>query len=252
MPITRRRKSSRRRRPGVARGTASYGFVGKEVKHFDTWLPSTALNASAVALTGGEYPVSKLGNSDTAATCMTNPIQSNTEQGRDGKRIMAVSLEISGYISVPTKDDSTMLTTPTKIMIGVVLDKQANGLQAQSEAIWVNPADTGASANVQLSPHMFKNLAYGRKHQILRQKMYTLVPQTVYEGTDSTFEFSGVWKAFHFKIPLNGLIMNFNAVSPSTCSITNCVDNAICVYALSNHTSFAPVISYNARFRFVG
>lgn len=223
----------RRRRPlGVIRSRAA---MGVEKKFYDTALTATALSAATDA-TGGEY--------DPSATSMiSTPAQGDGEQNRDGKQIVAKYVEIKGYITEPASANQTTGIGPRAAMIALVLDKQSNGAQAQSESVFKNLAATAAAA-----PLALRNLENSSRFRILKQEYFTFEegPKLTFDGTN--IETNAVTRHFTWYVPLGNLKINFNA--GTTASIANVVDNSIHVMGFA--TSASMTITYNARLRFIG
>jgi len=94
---------ARRARAMLNRRTA--GFLGIEKKFYDTGLTSAALTAPTDA-TGGEH--------DPSSTSMiSTPAQGDSEQNRDGKRIVIKSVQITGVVRCASQTDQTVSQNAT-------------------------------------------------------------------------------------------------------------------------------------------
>jgi len=83
----------------------SGGFLGIEKKFYDTGLTSAALTAPTDA-TGGEH--------DPSSTSMiSTPAQGDSEQNRDGKRIVIKSVQITGVVRCASQTDQTVSQNAT-------------------------------------------------------------------------------------------------------------------------------------------
>lgn len=214
----------------------SMGFLGIEKKFLDSAKTATAVGAAA-ALTGGEYDPS------TGCTgCLSCPAQGDTEQSRDGKRIVIDSLILKGYV----QQDGSVGEVPEpvlKVFIAVILDTQTNGAQLNSEDVFKN---TLASTDTNSDP--LKNLLFGNRFRILKSQTYDLTPSGI-TGAAATLAHNAVRREFDWYIPFKGgLQVNLNA--GTTADVANVIDNSVHVVAFATTTGCN--IAYNARIRFQG
>jgi len=215
----------------------SMGFLGIEKKFLDTAKGATTV-AAATALTGGEYDPS------TGCTgCLSCPAQGDTEQSRDGKRIVIDSLILKGNIELAANDVATDPYAPHKVFVAVILDTQTNGAQLNSEDVFKS---LGASAALNVNP--VKNLLFGTRFRILKSQVYDLTPVGM-AGTTATYGIQGTRRDFDWYIPFKGgLQVNLNA--GTTADVANVMDNSLHVVAFATVANTA--ISYNGRIRFQG
>jgi len=209
------------------------GFLGIELKYKDSALVSQALVAPTDAA-GGEV--------DPATLLALNAIaQGDGEQERDGKQVCLKSAYVTGIATIPAVANATAGSVLPCVYVALVLDKQTNAAQLNSEDVFTNP---GASAVTAASP--LRDLQYTSRFQVLDSVL--LEPQMIaptYDGTN--IETFGT--QVPFKLSWNGDI------------ITNYVGTTAVVASIQDHSLHliaytAPVtgatISYNARVRFVG
>jgi len=212
------------------------GFMGIEKKFLDTSLGDTAI-AVAAALTGGEYDPSA-----GCTGCLSCPAQGDTEQSRDGKRIVIDSLILKGFVrNAGTASDAVDLAG-IKVFLAVVLDTQTNGAQLNSEDVFKN------TANIDLTNcDPMKNLLFGSRFRILKSQTFDLEPIGV--APAGSIAHNGLRRDFDWYIPFKGgLAVNLNA--GTTANVTNVIDNSLHVVAFSTLTG--ALIGYNARIRFQG
>lgn len=228
-----RRPGMRRRRTAANIRTA--GFLGIENKFYDTSLGATALLAPTDAA-GAEV--------DPSTTSMiSTPAVGDSEQNRDGKRIVINSVQIRGFINAPGALNQTTGQIATSVYVALVLDTQTNGAQMNSEDCFKN---TGAAAILAASP--MRNLLFGPRFKILKSWLINSeAPSLTYDGTN--IEWSGWRKDFDCFLKVN-IPVNFNA--GTTASVANVIDNSLHIIAYTSNASTAPTIGYNARIRFVG
>lgn len=218
------------------RRTYGSAAIRPEVKFYDTNLGATAFVAPTDAA-GGEL--------DPSATSMiSTPPQGTTASERDGKRISCKYLEIKGIVyTVPVNNQATGFAH-LEASVYVVLDTQSNIAQMNSEDCFKN-----LSATAVMAPHPLRNLLFGSRFRVLKQKTFNLDMKTgSYDGTANQIDFSGTHVPFTMFIPLKNLVINFNA--GTTASIVNVVDNSIHVIGFANNVNV--FIQYNSRLRFVG
>lgn len=224
---------ARRARAMLNRRTA--GFLGIEKKFYDTALAGAAL---ATTTTGGEF--------DPSATSMiSTPAQGDSEQNRDGKRIVIKSVMLNGVINCAAQTAQTVIAEPTQVFVALVLDMQTNGAQLNSEDVFKNTS--GATL---LGGSVQRNLLFSTRFRVLKEWSMYFAPQAaVNNASATTVSFTGGSQCFDCFLPLD-LNVNFN--SGTTASVANVIDNSLHVVAFTNSTSMAPTISYNARIRFMG
>lgn len=223
------------RRARAMLNTRTAGFLGIETKFYDTALVAGVLAAPTDA-TGSEF--------DPSATSMiSTPAVGDSEQNRDGKRIIIKNLSIKGVVRFAATINQTVIPNGEQIYLAIVLDTQSNGAQMNSEDCFKN---TGANAALAASPQ--RNLLFANRFRILKEFRFNVpAPAVSWDGTN--IELGGTdiqWETF---LPLN-LPVNFNA--GTTASIANVIDNSLHVICYANNITRAPSISYNARIRFQG
>lgn len=215
---------------------ATMGFMGIEKKFLDMARSETTVGAAG-GLTGGEYDPSS-----GCTGCLSCPAQGDTEQSRDGKRIVIDSLILKGYVRTAA-ETSQAPADQLKIFVSVILDTQTNGAQLNSEDVFKNLLGTVGGA---VCPT--KNLLFGSRFRILKSQVYDLNPPGI-AGTVATLAANGVRRDFDWYIPFKGgLPVNLNA--GTTADVANVIDNSIHVVAFA--TTADNVIAYNARVRFQG
>jgi len=220
------------------------GFLGIEKKFLDTCRTQVAIGA-AVDLTGGEYDPSATsgpgGASGGCVGCLSCPAQGDTEQSRDGKRIVIDSLVIKGNVNF-NSSASQAVTEPVKVFVAIILDSQTNGAQLSSEEVFKN---LSADAVQNCAP--LKNLLSGNRFRILKSHVFDVTPTGIASaGAVARF---GVQREFDWYIPFKGgMPVNLNA--GTTANVGNVIDNSLHVVAFA--TLGTAEICYNARVRFQG
>lgn len=219
----------------AARNIRTAGLLGFEKKYYDTSIVYTNLTA-AVDCTGAEYDPGTV-------LCVSAPAQGAGAQNRDGKKIIAKSIEINGTVSLGAQTNQTAADVSADVLVAVVLDTQTNAAQLNSEDVYTNP-----SADASGLTGALRNLSFGSRFRILKLQHFDFPPMTMsYDGTN--IEQSGQQKTFRWFIPLKDLPINFNSTSASA-GVAQVQDNSIHVIAFT--TSAITALCYNARLRFVG
>jgi len=236
--VKRQRTAQRRRRSSRAfQNVQTGGFLGVEKKFYDTSLTAGPILAPT-ACAGCEY--------DPSTTSMiSTPVQGDGEQNRDGKRIACSTVHIEGVINWPGDATDTDVASGSTVYVALVLDTQSNGAQMNSEDCFKN---TSASAALAATPQ--RNLLFGPRFTVLKKKVFSFIPPGTWKNGANDFITPGKNQTFSWHVPLNGLVINFNA--GTTASIANVIDNSLHMIAFSNNIVQAPTLSYNARLRFVG
>ncbi len=233
------RKRRRRRAPKRRRRTTLNprigGFLGIELKFYDTFLASGVLAENTDASAGEHNP---------SATISLNTVtQGDGESQRDGRNSIVKSLHIKGIINIPVQVNATALDLAPTIFVAIVHDKQTNGALLNSEDVYINPGGTNI-----LGTSLQRNLQFIKRFRVL--KTLTLNPeqqQPVWDGTN--IEITGSQTPFEIHIPNMNIKTNY---SGTTETIANIVDNGLNLIAWTTSTNYAPTISYNSRVRFVG
>jgi len=211
------------------------GFLGIETKFYDTMLVDRAILAPTDA-SGGE--------ADPSATSMiSTPAQGDTEQNRDGKKIVIKNVQVKGSVQKQTIELGANPPGGQTVFVALVLDTQSNGAQMNSEDCFKNTtADTGSAPNV------MRNLLFSSRFRVLKSQIFHLDVPISHFAVDS-FSSPGIRREFDWFIPLN-LNVNFNA--GTTASIANVIDNSLHMICYTNSTNGTPLLNYNARIRFQG
>lgn len=230
-------RAKRRRALKAIANARTAGLLGVERKYYDTALIESAINATTDA-TNGEH--------DPSATSMiSTPAVGDGATNRDGKRIIIDQVEVNGCIEWTAIETGVNPQEIAEVFVALVLDKQTNGAQMNSEDCFVNP---GADTDLAASP--LRNLIQGSRFRVIRQECIHLDPKVTSEGANAFSVFGGSQNFKFFHKFRKGLIVNFNA--GTTASVANVVDNSLHMIAFTNSTSIAPMLNYNARIRFRG
>lgn len=217
--------------------SATAGFLGIEKKFLDTAKAETTV-ASVAALTGGEYDPSV-----GCTGCLSCPAQGDTEQSRDGKRIVIDSLIIKGYLDNVASANVAAYDSQ-KVFVAIILDTQSNGVQFSSEDVFKNLLNIADSA---VSPT--KNLLFGSRFRILKSQLYDVTPIGITAA--GAIAHTGTRRDFDWYIPFKGgLPVNMNA--GTTADVANVIDNSVHVCAFASNPNNVVKIAYNARIRFQG
>lgn len=210
------------------------GFLGIENKFYDTARINGTI-ASAINEAGGELD-------PPTVNCISAPAQGDGETQRDGKSIKILSVHLNGSVSVNGQTGAANIDPSSLIYIALVLDKQTNGAQLNSEDVLVNPGN-----NTLLSPNPLRNLQYSKRFQVLKVVTCMMGPYNVlWDGTNVMQ--GGQIKTWRMDKKLN-LPVTFNN---TTAGVASVVDNSLHVIAFTDNTLAPPLLSYNARIRFVG
>lgn len=230
-------KSAKMAAARMLANASTAGFLGIEKKFLDTTKTDTPV-AGIVGLTGGEYDPS-----GGCTGCLSCPAQGDTEQSRDGKRIVVDSVILKGHVRLNENAGAAQLDS-LKVFVAVILDTQTNGSQLNSEDVFKN-----LSAQITSVVEPMKNLLFGNRFRILKSQVFDLTPSGL-STAGGTSAWCGVQREFDWYIPFKGgLPVNLNA--GTTADVANVIDNSIHVVAFATINATAE-IGYNARIRFQG
>ena len=225
-----------------SRNRRTAGFLGIEVKFFDTSVIGSQL-VSSVSQSGGLHNPVTLG----IPQCLNMVPQGDGEQDRDGRKMMMRSISVNGHLNRNSlASGPTDLEVAPDYFIALVLDTQANGATLNSQDVYQNPS--GLST---LSTAPFRNLQYSQRFTVLATKRIIgrQLSVGVIDATGSgSFDVAGQHYPFRFDKKLAIPVM----FTGTTATIANIVDNTLSILAWTSNNTNPTQISYNARLRFVG
>lgn len=228
-----RRATRRRRRRPANRRTG--GFLGRELKFYDTTLVGANIATSADGA-GIE--------ADPSATIVLNTAtQGDGEQQRDGRKMSMKSIFVSGIVEIGPSTDVTVPEAVPDIAIWLVLDKQTNGATIVSENVFVNK-----SASILGGTSLMRNLQFTSRFRILDKVAFTM-PNPPQSGDSTNFDVQGSTVKWSLSANLKNMGVLFTNTSETVANIT---DNSLHILAVCTSTSMSPTITYNGRLRFVG
>ncbi len=233
---TRRRRFPRRfaRRRNARIG----GFLGIELKFYDTSLNSSAIQATTDASLGEQNP--------SATIALNTVTQGDGESQRDGRKITMRSITIDGTITMAGQSGQSASDAPIPVMIALVLDTQTNGALLNSEDVFKN---VGGFAAVNAS--LMRNLQFIKRFKVLaiRKMSFDSPRMTNDTGATGGVITGGLIKRFHIFVNLKNRQTIYNG---TTETIANITDNSLTMLAWTTSETSAPLINYSARLRFVG
>lgn len=215
------------------------GFLGVEHKFLDmTYAPTNIANTLACA-TGEADPTSG------SANCLSCPAVGDSEQQRDGRKIVIESIHIKGNI-YRTAEAATAIADPGRCVLFLVLDTQTNGAAINSEDVFKS---IGGTLDQSVDCH--RNLLFGNRFRVLKKLVWTPSMNSVaYSGTVGTVWMNGQTRTFEFHVKFpKGLHINMTA--GTTADVANVIDNSL---HMINFASIANKfnLEYGARIRFQG
>lgn len=230
--VTKRRRRGERPRQ---RYTFLAPRLGVERKYFDQTLGASTITAPIDASGGEHFP--------SASLTLNSVAQGDGETNRDGRRINLDSIYLNGTVFIPA---ASLLATQEQypsVFVALVLDRQCNGAQFNSEDVFKN---TSGSARLAANP--LRNLQYSTRFKILASTVIDTKP-TQKVGDTSNQERDGFQHTFKLYANLGGIITTFTG---ATADVANIVDNNIGVVAYCTSTDIGPLLYYQSRLRFRG
>jgi len=211
------------------RNVRTAGFLGIEKKFYDT-----LYNQTAVATTAAGAEADPAGN----LKCLNAITQGDGESSRDGRRCIIKSIQVKGFIDADVKSDLADVSSGKKVRVLLVLDKQTNAAQLNSEDVLKDAATIDMTS--------LRNLQYSQRFKVLHDRVYTLTCGAA--GTDGANTNSMAWNTAHFNIFKNvNIPVNYTG---TTEDIANIVDNSLHIIAVASTTG--TILCYQSRVRFVG
>lgn len=173
---------------------------------------------------------------------ISTPAQGDTAQSRDGKKITIKSVLIRGLINVGLIEAGTTPNAGNRVFVALVLDKQSNTAQMNSEDCFQNQSGSALGATCPM-----RNLNFSNRFKVLKTVELDLNSKTLASSALNDFSWNGEQQTFEWYVKTN-IDVNFNATTTST--IAAVVDNSLHVIAYSTITG--NTLTYNARIRFLG
>ncbi len=212
------------------------GFIGQELKFYDTSQVGESMVAPTDAA-GGEHD-------PTTVEDISSPAQGDTEESRDGKKIVITSAFVNGSIKSAHAVNQTVMDDGSQWVVYMVQDTQSNGATLDSEKVFHNQAANAATA---ASP--LRNLQYSSRFKVLAKATgYMESRAMAWDGTN--IEIAGLVQPFVLSWK-GKMEVNFQA-GATAAGVASCLDNSIHIIAYCSNTDLAPNINYNARVRFYG
>lgn len=210
------------------RNVRTAGYLGIETKFWDKTY------SAAVATTTAGAEADPAANS----SCLNSISQGDGESNRDGRRCVLKKLILRGMLTLgPTADQADGISARV-VRVLVVLDKQTNGVQLNSEDVLADSAGVDVLSMV--------NLQHSRRFRILWDRTFVLQPATAQTDGANTASIAHEGKYFSIVKNLN-IPVTFDG---TTDDIANITDNSLHVIAIAN--GGAPTLAYQSRVRFVG
>lgn len=204
------------------------GFLGLEKKFVDYEYDAAVVQTVASA------------EADPAtALCLNVSAQGDGPSEHDGRQAVIKSIEIRGTVLFSGTDAATPAESGY-VRILVLLDKQTNGAQFNSEDVLKDPTDADLDSDA------MRNLEFIERFQVLRDMtIHSGDRSSIWDGTSAPTE--ATYKPFKIFIPLKNLVCNFTS---TTAAIANVKDNSIHVMAIGE--GGAAILRYVSRCRFFG
>ncbi len=208
--------------------------MGKELKFLEFARASIALTTQNSA-TGGEID-------PTTVNCLFCPQLGTGLENRNGRHCTIKSIHFKGILTGANQINLTALNPACSIFISLVLDKQTNGAQLNSEDVYTN---SGGSSALGTLP--FRDLEMSTRFTVLKEWHFVIQsPPVSYDGTN--MEQAGWARHIDYYKKMN-LKMLFSA---NTGNVTDIRDNSLHLIGWCNNTSLVPLLHYNFRTRFTG
>jgi len=160
----------------------------------------------------------------TALGALFAPIQGTGFNNREGRKVWVKKLKVKGYVNWGFNTNLTAGDEGNLIRMLILIDKQTNAVQFDSEAVLESG---GATADPTISA--FQNPAFFGRFRILKDVTWSKTARYVsWDGTN--IEEFGQRKAFKFYINFKRpLVVHFNGTNGGT--VADIVDNSFHIMA---------------------
>lgn len=206
-----------------------------ERKYFDSEVSSRALTAVTGAYTTAMAD-------PTTVNTLFAPVPGTGVNQRIGRKCTVLSLRIRGEIEIPGINDSASIAALSGIIFRfiVVIDKQTNGVQMQSQ-------DLITSGGSNVAWDMYQNTAGFGRFRVLKDRRF-LLQDPNYGGDPATTTLDRNGRAILFEYTFKfrrGLVVHFNAGTAG--SVGDITDNSLHVSCAVNTITANPTLSYKSR-----
>ena len=189
-----RRRSGYRRRARRAFRKANWqwgGYLGVEKKFYDCALSSALVtqnaNFTGCMLDPVAIPI-------VGVNCLNAPTQGNTVTTRVGAKYNIISIWIGGQMTLTAQQNQTAAPPSSTVFWALVMDKQTNGAQCNSEFIYQNPSANLAVSS--LSP--VRNILYSKRFKVLKTWNTVLMPNFSGDSVANHQDVGGVSFPFEY------------------------------------------------------
>lgn len=216
------------------------GYLGKELKFYDT-----SYNMSNIPQVPATASPTGLEVDPNTVNCISAPAQGDGEENRDGNRIVIKSGFVEGNITLA---NTVGTTTPPESHFGfvaVVLDKQSNGAQLNSEDVYHNQTAANDGADC-----LLRNLQYSSRFRVLAVHKFRFSDIDFVRVGATNFDIASSSK--HFRLAFKGPIPVQFKGGATAAGVSGVADNSIHVLAGVNSLQCDVGLTYNARIRFQG
>lgn len=216
----------------VALNPRSGGYVGQEVKFYDSYKVSTVPNSFAT----GNYDPSTV-------NCLYAPTKGTGATNRNGLKTTIKSIHVQFDFAAQLLETSTGVRYAPSIFVAIVADRQANATQPSPGDVWEAPA----AQSVAILP--YRKLENASRFQVLYSKNVTIYPVWTQNGSDVYSQASGrkVWR--WDKYFTKGMTVRHVADGGTVADIST---NSIHLFAWMADTAHSDVLVYQSRVRFTG
>ncbi len=212
------------------------GFLGIELKFFDSFVASRSLSSSALATFGEQDP--------TLGDCLNAIGEGSGQSERDGRKALLKSVDIEGVITAPGNADAGDQASQASFFVALVLDTQTNGAQLSSENVFANLSAVQLAG---AAPH--RNMEFLSRYKVMKVVKMRAPSSTAFTDGTNTGTIAGYQLPFSIKMALN-LPVNFNSADGG--GIQDINDNSLHVIAWTSSTTLTPLMTYGCRVRFLG
>lgn len=207
------------------------GFGGLELKFLD----ASVVSAGLVSVQAGAEI------DPTGLLCLNSMAQGDSESERLGRHIRMKSIQIRFHIVSPIVANAAVLQDDKVVFIALVLDKQTNAAQMNSEDVYENQGTSG-----QFSTMPLRDMEHTDRFRILWTKRVILKTSQAYvnDGANN-FDRAGVVRKVDCFVNLRNMKVLFKG---TTGTVANIMDNSLHVIAFTNESIVN--ISYQSRLRY--
>lgn len=209
-------------------------FAASESKYFDSFKESLTLDEASAATRKEADPAT--------LNTLFCPQEGSDIDNRIGRKVAVHKIVLKMVLVPDVTSTAAAAVTGSIVRIGLVIDEQTNGTQAQSEDVY----EAIGTPTVPNNANYFQNKANFGRFRVLKDKCYPMGPAMVFNDAAGTGTYTFQEKCIKWTRKfVSPVIVKFNGTNGGT--VGDIVDNSFHLYAWKNNGAGNYALSYTCR-----